>query len=133
MRCGTMATYRFSLAHNKIRGFAGFTAVGNYDAVTVRSGPSKAAGAVVSLKRGDEVAVIGQEKGDIYGKAADWTAVIFNGRKRWVASKLLISPDNVPASEDEWLDFDGGFSRAKDWQFYFDLLRYLIHGVGNDS
>ena len=126
----------FFLEHNRIRGFVGMATVGDYpDGVVVRTVPSTAgreSTAAGELMSGDEVAVIGQGVGRI-GDDPDgfWTAVIFNGRKRWVASFLLESPENVSPPEDEWLDFEGGFSRAKDWQFYFDLLRHLDTGTGN--
>ncbi len=126
----------FFLEHNRIRGFVGMATVGNFSrGAIVRNEPSTAGentSVVGTLTAGDEVAVIGQAKGDINGVLGDWTAVIFNGTQRWMASFLLALPENVPPSaEDEWLDFDGGFSRAKDWQFYFNLLRYLDTGAGN--
>ena len=126
----------FFLEHNRIRGFVGMATVGDYpDGVVVRTVPSTAGGnstAAGQLMPGDEVAVIGQGVGRI-GNDPDglWTAVIFNGRKRWVASYLLESPENVSPAEDEWLGFDGGFSRARDWQFFFELLRHLDTGAEN--
>ena len=126
----------FFLEHNRIRGFVGMARVReDYDEAIVRNETSTARGnasVVGTLTAGDEVAVIGQATGDINGVSGDWTAVIFNGTQRWMASFLLALPQNAPPSvEDEWLDFDGGFSRAKDWQLYFDLLRYLDTGAGN--
>ena len=127
----------FFLAHDRIQGFVGMARVRDrYDEAIVRNATSTAGGSstvVGTLTAGDEVAVLGEI---VLGEEATprkWTSVIWNGTQRWMASFLLDLPENVPPPSDQFLDFDGGFSRAKDWQFYFDLLRYLIHGVGNDS
>ncbi len=127
----------FFLAHDKIRGFVGLATVGGYNEVIVRTEPSTVGGNSTmdrdALTQGDEVAVIGQAVGEIDGEDGSWTAIIWNGTKRWVATFLLESADNVPPPEDPFLDFDGGFSRARDWQFFFDLVAYLDNGAGNDS
>ena len=124
------------LEHNRIPGFVGMATVGNYpQGVKVRSEASTAQGnatVVGSLQPGDEVVEIGEREGEIDGISGQWTAIIFKGSKRWVASFLLESPDNIPPPlDDVWLNFDGAFSRARDRHFFSDLVRYLDTGAEN--
>ncbi|MCY3780374.1 MAG: hypothetical protein OXG78_08715 [Chloroflexi bacterium] len=130
------------LEHNRVPGFVGMARVRDrYDEAVIRTVPSTAGGnttVVDELTAGDEVAVIGQDKGPI-GDIPDqpWVAINWNGTKRWMARFLLdmsAIPGDVPTPPEEvWSDFDGDFSRASGEEFFFDLVRHFDEGVGNDS
>ena len=113
--------------------FAGFTS-GKDNWINVRTGPSTDNPAIHSLKLDEQVAVIGQTVGEFNGKDNNWTAIIWNGRKRWVASYLLTPMENEPAQvgqDDPFFDFDPGSSAEEEWDLFFDLARYLGEGVAN--
>ncbi|MCY4539859.1 MAG: SH3 domain-containing protein [Chloroflexi bacterium] len=116
--------------------FAGFTRT-KAAGVNVRTEPSTAGGkntVIRSLKLGDEVAVIGQTEGGFNGEDNNWTAIIWNGRKRWVASHLLTSTENEPAQvgkDDPFFDFEPSSPAVEEWNLFFDLARYLGEGVAN--
>ena len=116
--------------------FAGFTTVARAG-VNVRTEPTTAEGddtVVRSLSKGDEVAVIGQTEGGFNGVDRNWTAIIWNGRKRWVASYLLERTQNVPSQvdkEDSFFDFDPSGTGEEEWELFFRLASYLDQGVAN--
>ncbi|MCY4061972.1 MAG: SH3 domain-containing protein, partial [Chloroflexi bacterium] len=126
----------FFVEHGMLPNFAGFTTLAESD-VNVRTEPSTAKGdetVVRSLAKGEEVAVIGQTKGGFNGRDNSWTAIIWNGRKLWVASYLLVPTQNVPTpvrEDDSHFDFDPSGSGEEEWEFFFRLASYLDQGVVN--
>ena len=128
----------FYLEHDKILGYFGLATVRNYDEVIVRTEHSTAGDdstVAGTLTREDEVAVIGQAVGEIHDNPrGSWTAIIWNGRKRWVASELLNLPQSTAPTvgvDDPFFTFDASHFSASGWQFFFDLVQYLDKGVGN--
>ena len=126
----------FFVVEKTLPHFAGFTRT-KAAGVNVRTEPSTAGGkntVIRSLKLGDEVAVIGQTEGGFNGKDNNWTAIIWNGRKRWVASHLLTTMQNEPAQvgkDDPFFDFEPSSPAVEEWNLFFDLARYLGEGVAN--
>lgn len=126
----------FFVAQGKLPHFAGFART-NSTGVNVRTEPSIAGGkntVIRSLKLDQAVAVIGQTLGGDNGFDKNWTAIIWNGRKRWVASYLLTTTENQPAQvsqDDPFFDFEPDSAADKEWALFFDLARYLGEGVAN--